>query len=380
MKIVDVEAWLFHFPLETPFHPSWVPGYTSTQNSAVIYRLKTDDGIEGIAGGVAFADEAKGPVNLLRAYLIGLDVDDTDEIYGRLSTASRVLGIRAWFVETAFWDIRGKAAGKSIAELLGTKAKAKSIQPYASTGELRSPEEAADHAVSVVEQGFRALKIRTRHPDIQRDIAMVAAVRGAVGDDITLMCDANQAWRVDTFAKGPVWDLGRALNTADAMEDHGVEWLEEPLDMFDLEGYRELAKNTKVAIAAGELHGEPSLVRLLMEAEGVDVVQPDLVYTGGVTGAWGLARESMQRGLRFSPHTWSHGLGLAANLHLAVAAENANWLEFPFDPPGWVPDARDAMLTEPILPNENGVLEIPNLPGLGVEIDEEKLKTYGTLI
>lgn len=150
--------------------------------------------------------------------------------------------------------------------------------------------------------------------------------------------------------------------------------------MFDLGGYRELAKNTKVAIAAGELHGEPSLVRLLMEAEGVDVVQPDLVFTGGVTGAWNLARESMQRRLRFSPHTWSHGLGLAANLHLAVAAENANWLEFPFDPPGWVPDARDAMLTEPILPNENGLLQIPDLPGLGVEIDEEKLKTYGTLL
>lgn len=148
--------------------------------------------------------------------------------------------------------------------------------------------------------------------------------------------------------------------------------------MFDIQGYRELAKNTNVAIAAGELHGEPSLVRLLMEAEGVDVVQPDLVFTGGISGAWSLARESIQRGLRFSPHTWSHGLGLAANLHLAVAADNANWLEFPFDPPGWVPKARDSMLTEPILPGSNGLLEIPDRPGLGVELDEEKLKAHGT--
>ena len=376
MRIAKVEAWLFHFPLEVPFHPSWIPGYSSTNNSAVIYKLQTDDGLEGIAAGPAFADEAKGPLNLLRAYLIGLDVNDSEEIYARLSTANRVLGVKAWFVEVAFWDLRGKAAQKSIAELLG--ATENSIRPYASTGELRRPAEAAEHAASVIENGFRAIKIRTRHATVQEDIAMVSAVREVIGDDVALMCDANQAWRVDTFAKGPKWDLGRALETADAMADLNVEWLEEPLDMYDITGYRELCKQTDTSIAAGELHGDPGLVRLLMEAEGVDVVQPDLVFTGGVTGAWDLARESVNRGLRFSPHTWSNGLGLAANLHLAVASENCSWLEFPFDPPGWLPEGRDAMLTEPILPDENGLISVPTRAGLGVELDEKKLEKYGT--
>lgn len=376
MKITDVEAWLFHFPLKVPFYPSWVPGYSATNNSAVIYRLRTDEGLEGIAGGPAFADEAKGPLNLLRAYLSGLDVQDTEEVYGRLSAANRVLGVKAWFVEVAFWDIRGKAEGKSIAKLLGAREDA--IRPYASTGQLRPAGEAAEHAASVVAQGFRAIKIRTRHPTFDEDVAMVRAVRETIGEDIALMCDANQAWRVDTFAKGPVWDLSRALDSADAMQDHQVEWLEEPLDMYDLTGYRELTKRTNTAIAAGELHGDPGLVRLLMEVQGVDVVQPDLVFTGGVTGAWGLARESMDRGLRFSPHTWSNGLGLAANLHLAVAAENCNWLEFPFDPPGWVPEGRDAMLIDPILPGDDGLLRIPEKPGLGVELNEDVMKTYGT--
>lgn len=375
MKITDLDAWIFHFPLPAPFQPSWIPGYTSMNNSAVIYRLRTDEGIDGIAGGIAFADEAKGPVNLLRAYLIGLDVLDVEEVHRRLTTANRVLGVRAWFVETAFWDIRGKAEGKTIAELLGSSETI--IRAYASTGQLRSPSEAADHAASVLKEGFAGIKIRTRHETIEDDIAMVKAVREEIGDDIALMCDANQGWRVDTFAPGPVWDIERATKAAQAMEKFDVVWLEEPLDMYDLDGYAELRKRTKTPIAAGELHGDPGLVRLLMAADGVDIVQPDLTFTGGITGAWSLVSESVERGLRFTPHTWTNGLGLAANLQVAVAAPNCDWLEFPFDPPGWVPEARDAMLTQPFEIDARGHVSLPDAPGLGVTLDEEKLKNFG---
>lgn len=378
MKVTELEAWMFHYPLPAPFRPSWVPGYISNMNSAVIYRLRTDDGLEGIAGGVAFADEAKGPVNLLRAYLLGLDVDDIREVHSRLQTANRTLGIRAWFVETAFWDLRGKAQGKSIAALLGPHRD--SVQVYASTGELRDPAEAAEHAQGLVGQGFKGVKIRTRHETIEEDLAMVAAVREAIGDGVSLMCDANQAWRVDTFARGPRWDLERAATTAIGMEEYEVAWLEEPLDMFDLNGYAELRRRTKTPIAAGELHGDPGLVSLLIEAGGVDIVQPDLVFTGGVSGAFELAQQAHRRGLAFAPHTWTNGLGLAANLQVALASQNCEWLEFPFDPPGWVPDARDAMLTRTLEPDRDGSLQIPDRPGLGVLLNEEALATYGTAI
>lgn len=376
MKITEVEAWLFHFPLPSPFQPSWVPGYTSTMNSAVIYRLRTDEGLDGITGGIAFADEAKGPVNLLRAYILGLDVDDVEEVHSRLTTANRTLGIRAWFIESAFWDLRGKAAEKSVAELLGTRRDR--VRAYASTGTLRDPDEAAEHAVRVLENGFTGIKIRPRHAEVDRDIAMVRAVREAIGDQVALMCDGNQAWRVDTFAKGPVWDLARATTFAKAIEEFDVAWLEEPLDMYDFKGYAELRKRTKTPIAAGELHGDPGLVRLLIEAKGVDIVQPDLVFTGGMTGALSLAREATESGLGFAPHTWTNGLGLAQNLQVALAAPNCEWLEFPFDPPGWVPEARDAMLTEPIAIDSEGYIRRPDGPGLGVGLDEERLKTYGT--
>lgn len=378
MKITEVEAWLFHFPLTAPFQPSWIPGYTSTMNSAVIYRLRTDDGLEGITGGVAFADEAKGPLNLLRAYLLGLDVEDIDEVHSRLTTANRTLGIRAWFVESAFWDLRGKAEGKSVAELLG--ANRDRIRAYASTGTLRDPAEAAEHAVEVLERGFKGIKIRPRHQEVERDIAMVRAVREAIGDEVALMCDGNQAWRVDTFAKGPVWDLERATRVAKAMEEYGVAWLEEPLDMYDLNGYAELRRRTSTPIAAGELHGDPGLVRLLMDAGGVDIVQPDLVFTGGLSGAFALAQEAHSRGLSFAPHTWTNGLGLAQNIQVALAAPSCEWIEYPYDPPGWVPEARDAMLTEPLLIDDEGSLRAPQGPGLGVTIDEEKLKAHGTAL
>lgn len=376
MIITELEAWAFHAPLDAPFHPSWVPGYTSTNNSAVIYRLKTDEGLEGIAGGVTFGDEAKGPVNLLRAYMMGIDANDTAEVYSRLQTANRTLGIRAWFLETAIWDLKGKAEGKSIAELLG--AKRTKVRVYASTGEKRPAAEAAEHAAKTVSEGFPGIKIRPRHDTISEDLEMVKATREAIGDDIALMADANQAWRVDLFEKGPIWDLERATNFARACEEFNVAWIEEPLDMYDLKGYAELRKNTSTPIAAGELHGDPGLVRLLMDADGVDIVQPDLVFTGGITGAFALANEAHARGLAFAPHTWTNGLGLAANLHIAMAAPNCEWLEFPFDRPGWVPEKRDAMLAEPLLPDPDGFLHLPKGPGLGVELNEDALADFGT--
>lgn len=377
MLITELDAWIFHHPLKEPFRPSWVPGYTATNSSAVIYRLRSDSGLEGWAGGVAFADEAKGPVNLLRAYMLGIDAEDTDEIYGRLRSAYQTLGVRVWFAEVAVWDLLAKAQKRSISELLGgTRDR---MRCYASTGELRTPDEAASHARRVIDQGFTGIKIRTRHPTIAEDLAMVRAVREAIGPDVALMCDANQAWRVDAFAKGPVWDLDRAIETAKGMEEFGVEWLEEPLEMFDFDGYAQLRNKTATPIAAGELHGDPGLVDLLMDRGGVDIVQPDLVMTGGFTGAGRIARRAQEKGLAFAPHTWTNGLGLAANLQLAASADNCNWVEYPYDPPGWTPEGRDVALTATIDVDAEGWVEVKG-PGLGVEVDLEKLERFAMQI
>ena len=118
MKIVDVEGYLCHFPLREPFHPSWIPGLPSHNNSAVILRLLTDEGIEGACAGVAFAGEWKGFPELIKLFLVGRDPFRVEDFVQVLRSA-KVIGFRAWFVEVALWDIIGKAAGQPVYRLLG---------------------------------------------------------------------------------------------------------------------------------------------------------------------------------------------------------------------------------------------------------------------
>lgn len=379
MKIERIDAWMCHFPLPAPFSPSWVPGLASQNNSCVIYRLVTDEGLEGITGWIAFADEARGPVNLMRAFLAGRDPTKPQELRPLLETAVRVLGQRVWFVEAAIYDLAAKAAGLPLYRYLGGSRDR--VPAYASFGELRDPRKRAEDALAAIALGFKAIKLRPRHPTFREDVKEVRTVREAAGDDLVIACDANQGWRVDTFApENPVrWDFKRALATAKAYEEFGVAWLEEPLDQFDFEGYRRLRDQTTTPIAGGELCGDVWPLREMIERRALDIVQPDAMFTGGITGAMQIASMAQQFGLGFAPHTWSNGLGLAANMHI-LAATHGSWLEYPYDPPGWVPDARDAMLTSPINVDPDGMVTMPTAPGLGVELDLERVKAHGTPI
>jgi L-alanine-DL-glutamate epimerase-like enolase superfamily enzyme len=379
MKIERIDAWICHFPLPAPFSPSWVPGLASQNNSCVIYRIATDDGLEGIAGWIAFADEARGPVNLMRAFLTGRDPTKPQELRPLLETAVRVLGQRVWFVETAIYDLAAKAAGLPLYRYLGGSRDR--VPAYASFGELREPRRRAEDALAAIDRGFKAIKLRPRHPTFREDVKEVRTVREAAGDDLVIAADANQGWRVDTFApENPVrWDFKRALETAKAYEEYRVAWLEEPIDQFDFEGYRRLRDQTTTPIAGGELSGDVWPLREMIERRALDIVQPDATFTGGITGAMQIATMAEQFGLGFAPHTWSNGLGLAANMHV-LAATHGTWLEYPYDPPGWVPDARDAMLTAPISVDPDGMVTMPSSPGLGVELDLERVQAHGSAI
>jgi L-alanine-DL-glutamate epimerase-like enolase superfamily enzyme len=379
MKIDRIDAWICHFPLPAPFSPSWVPGLASQNNSCVVYRVRTDEGLDGNAGWIAFADEARGPVNLMRAFLAGRDPTRPAEIRPLLETAVRVLGQRVWFVETAIYDLAAKAAGIPLYRYLGGSRDR--VPAYASFGELRKPRQRAEDAVAAIERGFKAIKLRPRHQTMAEDVEEVRAVREAAGDDLEIAADANQGWRVDTFATEPPvrWDFKRALATARAYEDYRVAWLEEPLDQFDFEGYRRLRDRTTTPIAGGELCGDLWPLREMIERRALDIVQPDATFTGGIAGALEIAKMAAGFGLGFAPHTWSNGLGLLANLHILAASHGA-WLEYPYDPPGWVPDARDAMLAEPIVVEPDGMVSLPQAPGLGIELDIEAIEAHGTPI
>lgn len=375
MTIERVDAWVCRFPLPKPFHPSWVPGSASESNDCVIFRVTTDDGIEGVSATIAVLEEARGILPLLRLYLQGRKVTAVEDLLKTLRSAHQVLGLRSWHVEIALWDIIGKAAGLPVYELLGGAHDR--LTAYASTGELKEPSRHVETCQELWDRGFTAIKLRVRHPTLAEDVAVVEAVREELPDDLTIMVDANQGWRVHGLGEYPEWDFKRAVQFARECESLDVYWLEEPLYQHDYAGYAALRTQTDVRIAGGEMLADVHPFRELLSRGGLDVVQPDASLSGGILISKKVAVLAEAFGAEFAPHTWTNGIGLAANLHCMGAAANASFCEYPFEPGSWVPEARDAMLTDPIQVDSDGMIEVPTGPGLGIEVDWGAVEAHG---
>lgn len=374
MKITDIEAYLCHHKLPDTFYPTWIPGYPQTNNSCIIIILKTDEGIEGYAAGVGFLDETKGLVSLLKPFLLNRDPFQVEDFI-RLLRSANFLGYKGWFAEIALWDIIGKAAGLPIYKLLGGGAD--KIPAYASTGELHSPEQRADEALKLKDMGFKALKLRVKSEKAGDDIRLVETVRKAVGDEVDIMVDANQGWPIHGFGPYPVWTLKRAMYTARAFEELNVRWIEEPLFKHDYDGYVKLRESTTVPVAGGEFNSDLHEFRDIITRGCLDIIQPDVTISTGILNGKKVAGLSEMYSLEFSPHTWTNGMGFAANLQLMASCPNCPCIEFPYEPPGWVPEARDFMLTEPFMIDPDGYIKVPDKPGLGVELDMDRIKECG---
>ena len=318
MKITDAEAYICHFPLPQPFHQTWIPGVPSMNNSLLLVRLLTDEGIEGFAAAPAFMGELKGVPELLKIFLIERDpfrVEDFIKVF----RSAKAVGIRAWFMEIALWDLIGKALGQPVYRLLGGYRDG--VKAYASTGEVREPARRVEDVFAMREQGFKAVKLRIKSSNIREDMAAVEAVREAA-PDIEIMVDANQAWPIHDFAEYPVWDLKRAMTTADELAALGVTWLEEPLGMYDYEGLSTLTAGTSLSISGGEMNSDLFEFRELINRRCYDVIQPDVTLSCGILNGKKIAGMAEAAGIDVKPHTWTNGIGLAANLQLMGAIPN----------------------------------------------------------
>jgi D-galactarolactone cycloisomerase len=377
-RVARVELFHFSSPLSASFRPSWIPGFPQNENRATLIKVITESGIEGWSAGPAIGRERAGLGNLIGPYLIGEDALDIDLIQQRMREIG-YLGWRNWWIEPAFWDIKGKHENKPVHELLAPGSTTPSVRLYASTGEVRSPEYRRDEARQRSEEGFRSIKIRV-HEDEAHDEAQVLATADAVGDRMSIGVDANQAWRVTAVADAPLWDLERAKRFSDVCAEAGVSWLEEPLPMDSYEDLTALTAYSKVPVAGGELHTSalPEL-KMMIERKCYSIFQPDAMFTGGIAQTWKIIQLCKEHGLNYTPHTWTNGVGFAVNLQLMVASGYAETkeLEYPLDPPGWVPEARDAMLEEPFV-HEKGTLRVPTGPGLGITIDRTALRKHAT--
>ena len=375
MKVDRIELFHVAIPLPKPFYPAWIPGYPQTVNRFTLLRLTTDDGVQGLAAGVAFEREREGLGGLLGPYLIGLDPMDIVTARQRIREAS-FLGWRNYWLEAAFWDIRGKVEGKPVWALLGGTEGGR-VDVYASTGEVHPPAQRAEEVLKLRDMGFKAVKLRVHSFDPAEDVAQVEAVRRAVGDSLVLGVDANQGWRVALIGDAPLWTLERASEFARACAGLGVAWLEEPLDMHAYDDLAELCRRSDVPIAGGEMNDGWHEFSVMLEKGSYDIYQPDATMGGGIGDVVRLMDACRKQGLGYTPHTWTNGLGFLVNLHVYAAGPRSHPIEYPFEPPGWVPEARDGLLAEPIRVAADGTVAVPDAPGLGIEIDEDKLARYG---
>lgn len=375
-KIVCIELFHVRIPLKKPFYPSWIPGYPARDNRFDLIRVVTEDGVEGYSAGPAISTERQGLGNLIAPYLIGHDVTDMPLMRQRLREVS-YLGVRANWIEPAFWDILGKMENKPVWELLGGRRTP--VELYASTGEIKSPRARAAEAKARLAEGFSTIKIRVHDFDVETDIAHVRAVVEAVGDRMAIGVDANQGWRVTIINDAPLWDLDRAKYFADACADMGIAWLEEPLPMDRYDDLAALTRYSRVPITGGEIHtnGRAELM-YMVEKKCYDIFQPDAIMTGGIVHTLDVARHCQKHGLGFTPHTWTNGIGFAVNLQVLLASgfNGQKPLEFPLNPPSWTVEKRDGLLKKPFH-HDRGRLFPSYDPGLGFEIDPRALDRFG---
>lgn len=381
MKISRIDLWHVAHPLSAPFHPSWIPGFVQTENRFDLIRLITASGIEGWAAAPCMSTERDGFGALLGSYFLGERADDIANVRQRVREMG-YLGWRAGWIEPACWDIVGKSRNKPVYELLGGSGGEEGgdvIDLYASTGEVRSGAFRIREVEARLKEGFTAVKLRVHDDTLEEDIEQIRVTREGVGDDVVLGVDANQAWRVAVIADAPQWDYERAYAFCKHAEQLGFTWVEEPLPMDDYAAQARLRAATEIKIAGGELNnqGLPEFITML-EKSCYDWYQPDAVFTGGIAETFAIIKRIKAAGAVYSPHTWTNGIGFAINLQLFAASpgRESKRLEYPFDPPGWLPAGRDALLVEP-WNHERGKLKIPQRPGLGFEIDRGSLRRYG---
>jgi L-alanine-DL-glutamate epimerase-like enolase superfamily enzyme len=364
MKITAIRLDRMRLDLDPPFYAAWDP-VPRRHFDATLVQVETDEGITGYGSG----DTMDG-FEPFSSLFTGTDPLAIADQVRRIESIGFHAG-RYWPLEAALWDIIGKATSQPVAVLFGG---AKSRLPaYASFGEARTAEERVEAALAAKAAGFKAFKIRISRTDAAASVAAVRAVREAVGDDVEIMCDLNQWWRMSGDLS-PALDVTQVRKIADELASHGVFWLEEPLPGGDLAGMHSLRQ--RVRVAGGEMVRTPGELLAALEADALDVYQPDVVLAVGMLRARTIGELALLKHRWFTPHTWTNGLGLLANLHVVAGVGGGPYVEFPYDPPGWTEERRDFFLTEPVRIDADGYLNVPAGPGLGAEIDFDAVSRW----
>lgn len=373
MKIARIRAIPLSFRL--PEGKTVTMGIGSTlKRDTIVIRIDTDDGLTGY--GEAHPGRSPGAIvslvhSTLEPLLLGLQATDVVGAWQRvhrMQLSSHGLGAGACLalsgIDMALWDLRGKRAGMPLYQLLGGSRRR--IPAYAGGIALgyQPPEALAEEAQSYVDRGYRAVKLRMGDA-VPRDIARLRAVRKQLGDDIDILTDANTAYTIA--------DVRRVMPV---LEEIQAGWLEEPFACNDFASYREAARlSARVPIAAGENHFTRFEFGQLLEARAVQVWQPDLSKSGGITEAVRIAAMASAFRIPVHAHSSATGLNHAATLHFLAATENAGYFEAcvsKFNP------FRD-MFGPTFEIGADGCVEPPDKPGIGLDVDEKIFAEYPSI-
>jgi D-galactarolactone cycloisomerase len=345
-----------------------------TRRTAVLVKIEADDGTVGwgecwgpVAGTRAVVEDVLAPT------ILGENPLHVERLYDRLYDAGRatyqtVVPLPAISgLDIALWDLKGKLLDQPVSTLLGGRER-DDVRAYATGHYFRDTDDltaqydgiAAEAAANADRLGALKLKVGLAHLGYgpEEDVELVRRVRERVGDDVTVMVDANYA-----YTRREARAVGRRL------EELGVHWFEEPVAPEDIDGYASLRADLEVPIAGGECH-TPTEFGRLFDVHGVDIAQPDVCIVGGVTPGRRIVTQAEAHGIDVVPHAWGTPVGLAASLHLIATVDREPWLEYDRSPN----PIRDA-LSERTAPND-GRVSIPAAPGLGVDVDLDAVAEY----
>ena len=375
MRITNIEGFNLSSPLERPF--GWSNGWISARVVGLL-KIETDEGITGWGEGYVGArgDFVK---QLFGDLLIGADPLNRNALWQGMfdrvyngNNAGGFGGSAISAVDIALWDIAGKAAGQSVSDLLGGRIRDK-VAVYA-TGlyytEGEFPTRLLDEATMYVELGFKGMKTKIGGLPIAEDVRRVAAIRGAIGDDIRLMVDANQAYPAST-----------AIRIGNQLAAYDITWFEEPVNAKDVDAYLQVQAAVPMPVAGGENLRTRYEFKDFFARRAYDIAQPDVVNAGGITEMRNIAMTANSYGILVNPHVWGSPVMIAASLHLASTIppcppayeprpyEQEPVMEFDRTPSG----IREGITAEPF-DQQDGFITVPTAPGLGVEIDEDAVR------
>ena len=368
VRITGIRLDRLVLPLDPPFPAAWDP-VPRRSFAATIVRIETDEGVVGIGSG----DTMDG-FEAFEHLFIGGDPLAIAHHVRVLETIDFHAG-RYWPLEVALWDIIGQVAGLPVATLFGGATTG--IPAYASCGMLLAPAARAESALRLRDEGFSGAQDPGRSPTARGrprhrggDPARGRRFDGDHGRPQPGLADGRRHDAVDR----PGRRLGRSRSSSPSTTSCGSRSRSPARTCAAWP--RSGRRGPGVRIAGGEMTRTFSELLAAVEADAFDVHQPDVVLAAGMLRGRAIAELAHARNRWYTPHTWSNGIGLLANLHVAAGVGGGPFIEFPYDPPGWTPERRDFMLAEPTRPGPDGILRVPAAPGLGIVLDEAAVKRF----